>query len=99
VRTGKRIEIGPKAKSLPVARVSKDAGEYIHWSGDSRSIHWTPGPHPFTRALPDTFSFVAGAPDKLPEAPAKGRPIGFDAATDVPTGTLAFGGDAVRPRE
>ena len=25
-------------------RVSKDAGEYIHWSGDSGSLHWALGP-------------------------------------------------------
>jgi imidazolonepropionase-like amidohydrolase/Tol biopolymer transport system component len=95
VRTGKRIEIGPKAKSLPVARVSKDAGEYVHWSGDSKSLHWTLGPELFTRALPETFDFVPGAPQKLPEPPEKGRPIGFDATADVPSGSLAFVGGRV----
>ncbi|HSP94415.1 MAG TPA: amidohydrolase family protein [Thermoanaerobaculia bacterium] len=95
VRTGKRIEIGPKAKSLPVARVSKDAGEYLHWSGDSRSLHWALGPELFTRALPETFAFVAGAPEKLPEAPEKGKPIGFEAASDIPSGSLAFVGGRV----
>jgi imidazolonepropionase-like amidohydrolase/Tol biopolymer transport system component len=95
VRTGKRIEIGPKAKSLPVARVSKDAGEYIRWSGDSRSLHWALGPELFTRALPETFAFVPGAPEKLPDPPEKGRPIGFDATADVPSGSLAFVGGRV----
>ena len=95
VRTGQRIEIGPKAKSLPVARVSKDAGEYIHWSGDSKSLHWAMGPELYTRTLPETFAFVPGAPEKLPETPAKGRPIGFEAAADVPTGSLAFVGGRV----
>ena len=95
VRTGKRIEIGPKAKSLPVSRVSKDAGEYLHWSGDSRRLHWALGPELFTRALPETFAFVPGAPEKLPDLPEKGRPIGFDATTDVPTGSLAFVGGRV----
>ncbi len=95
VRTGKRIEIGPKAKSLPVARVSKDAGEYLHWSGDSRSLHWSLGPELFTRALPETFAFVAGAPEKLPDAPEKGKPIGFEAASDIPSGSLAFVGGRV----
>jgi imidazolonepropionase-like amidohydrolase len=75
-----------------VARVSKDAGEYLHWSGDSSSLHWALGPELFTRALPETFAFVAGAPEKLPEAPEKGRQIGFEAASDVPSGTLAFVG-------
>ncbi len=95
VRTGKRIEIGPKAKSLPVARVSKNAGEYIQWSGDSRNLHWALGPELFTRALPETFAFLPGAPEKLPEAPEKGRQIGFEAAADVPSGSLAFVGGRV----
>jgi imidazolonepropionase-like amidohydrolase/Tol biopolymer transport system component len=95
VRTGKRIEIGPKAKSLPVARVSRDAGEYLHWSGDSKNLHWALGPELFTRALPETFDFVPGAPEKLPEAPEKGRPIGFEAVADVPSGSLAFIGGRV----
>jgi len=95
VRTGKRIEIGPKAKSLPVARVSRDAGEFLHWSGDSKSLHWAFGPELFTRALPETFSFVPGAPEKLPETPEKGLPIGFEAAADVPSGIVALVGGRV----
>jgi len=44
VTTGKSQEIGPKATSLPVRRVSEDAGEYLHWSGDSTRLHWALGP-------------------------------------------------------
>jgi imidazolonepropionase-like amidohydrolase/Tol biopolymer transport system component len=95
VRTGKRVEIGPKAKSLPVARVSKNAGEYVHWSGDSKSLHWALGPELFSRALPETFAFVPGAPEKLPDPPETGRAIGFEAAADVPGGSLAFVGGRV----
>ena len=46
-----------------------DAGEYLHWSGDSRRLHWALGPELFTRALPETFAFVPGAPEKLPDQP------------------------------
>jgi len=95
VRTGKRIEIGPKAKSLPVVRASRDAGEYLHWSGNSASLHWSLGPDLFARALPETFAFVPGAPEKLTEAPEKGKPIGFEAASDMPSGSLAFVGGRV----
>ena len=95
VRTGGRVEIGPKSKSIPVARVSKDAGEYLRWSGDSKALHWALGPELYTRSLTDSFAFLAGAPEKLPETPAKGAPIGFEAAADAPRGTVALVGGRV----
>src|SRR5262249_2785174 len=95
VRTGKRIEIGPKAKSLPVARVSRDAGEDLTWSGESKNLSWPYGPEPFPRPLPDALAFLPGAPEKLPETPEKGQPIGFEMAADVPSGSVAFVGGRV----
>jgi imidazolonepropionase-like amidohydrolase/Tol biopolymer transport system component len=95
VATGKSYEIGPKASAVPVARVSKDSGDFLHWSGDSRRLYWSLGPELFERDLKDSFAFVDGAPAKLPEAPAKGRMIGFESATDSPTGLTAFVGGQV----
>ena len=43
VPTGKAVEVGPKAGAVPVARLSKDAGEGLHWSGDARRLHWSLG--------------------------------------------------------
>jgi len=95
VDTGKAIEIGPGAKNLPVARVSKTAGEFVHFSGDSKTLHWSLGPELFSRDLKDAFAFLDGAPEELPEAPAEGRNISFEAVTDVPTGQVAFVGGRV----
>jgi imidazolonepropionase-like amidohydrolase/Tol biopolymer transport system component len=95
VRTGRKVEIGPKAKALPVTRVSKDAGDYLHWSGDSRSLHWSLGPELFSRSLPEAFAFLAGAPEKLPEPPASGTPIGFEAAAETPRGGFALVGGRI----
>jgi imidazolonepropionase-like amidohydrolase/Tol biopolymer transport system component len=95
VRTGSRVEIGPKSKAIPVARVSKDAGEYLRWSGDSKSLSWSLGPQLFTRNVTDSFAFLAGAPEKLPDAPEKGTDIGFDQAADTPGGTIALVGGKV----
>ncbi len=88
----KPIDVGPKADGLPVARVSKDAAEYLHWSGDSTRLHWTLGPELFTRELKQAFAFVEGAPETLPEPPARGLDIGFDVDTWAPKGKLAFVG-------
>ena len=38
-------------EALPVATVSRDAGEWLHWSGDSKKLHWSLGPELFTREL------------------------------------------------
>jgi hypothetical protein len=92
VHTGKSIEIAPGMKAVPTTTVTKDAGEYLHWSGDSQRLYWSLGPELFSRDLKDAFAFVAGAPEKLPEAPTSGIHIGFSRPYDVPSGKVALTG-------
>ena len=94
-RTGRPIDIGPTAQAYPVQRVSRDAGFFLHWSGDSRRLYWTLGPELFTRDLGHTFSFVEGGQAKADEAEAKGIPIGFTARSDKPSGVIALVGARV----
>ena len=93
--TGRPLEIGPKEKSLPRAVLARDAGNYLHWSGDSRRLHWTLGPDLYSREVRHSFSFVEGAPEKLPEPVAEGRSLGFDAETARPDGLVALVGGRV----
>ncbi len=95
VITGKTVDIGPSGSAVPLAKVTKDAGENVHFAGDSGALHWSLGPELFTRKLTDAFAFLAGAPEKLPEAPATGTKIGFEVDSDRPTGTLALVGGRV----
>ena len=92
VSTGKAISIGPKASSVPTSRVSQVAGEYIHWSGDSSRLHWSLGPELFTRELRESFAFMEGAPEELPEPPAEGLNISFTRPYAKPEGTLVLTG-------
>lgn len=92
VPTGKTVELGPKATSIPVAKVTRDAGEYLRWSGDSKALHWSLGPELYTRELKDAFAFLDGAPAALPEPPAHGVDLSFDSTADVPEGAVAFVG-------
>jgi imidazolonepropionase-like amidohydrolase/Tol biopolymer transport system component len=92
VPTGKKVDIGPKSSAMPVRKVSRDAGEYLHWSGDSNTLHWALGPELYSRELKDAFAFMEGAPEELPEPEEKGTPIGFSASTDVPRGSVALVG-------
>jgi imidazolonepropionase-like amidohydrolase/Tol biopolymer transport system component len=104
VRTGKTVDIGPDTKALPVKKVSKDAGEYLHWSGDSSRLYWALGPELFSRDLKDAFSFLGGdtpasSADAKAATPAPadapGTNIGFTQGYDMPSGKLAFTGARV----
>ena len=94
-RTGRPVDVGPAAQTYPVQRVSRDAGFYLHWSGDSRRLHWALGPELFTRELASSFAFVAGGQAKAAEPEAKGIPIGFTVKSDQPQGVVALVGARV----
>ncbi len=95
VETGRRVDIGPKSKAVPVTRVSKEAGEFLHFSGDSSRLYWAFGPELYQRDLKEAFAFLPGAPEKLPDAPAQGLNIAFNAPVDAPSGVVAFTGGRV----
>jgi imidazolonepropionase-like amidohydrolase/Tol biopolymer transport system component len=92
---GKTVVASKDSKALPVTKVSKDSGEYLHWSGDSKRLYWALGPELFTRELRESFRFLAGAPEKLPDAPEKGLNISFEAQADAPSGAVALVGGRV----
>jgi imidazolonepropionase-like amidohydrolase/Tol biopolymer transport system component len=101
-RTGRPVDIGPATQSYPVQRVSRDAGFYLHWSGDSRRLYWALGPELYSRDLADTFAFAPAAPGAAPaprtlrtDPEAKGIPIGFTAKSDKPSGSMALVGARV----
>lgn len=92
VRTGQAVDIGSDMRSLPKARVARDAGLNLNWSGDSRILFWSLGPTLYARPVMQSFAFVPGAPDSLPAPTDHGIDIGFTAKQDVPSGALALTG-------
>jgi imidazolonepropionase-like amidohydrolase/Tol biopolymer transport system component len=91
-RTGRTIDLGPNVSGFPVTRISRDAGMYLHWSGDARRVHWTLGPDYYTRDLERSFAWLANGGDSAAEPEAMGVPIGFSTPTDVPRGAIALVG-------
>jgi len=92
---GKTLTVGAKADALPVKQLDVNAGDYLHWSGDSQKIHFSLGDELFTTALTNTFGFVAGAPKELPKPVESGLKIGFREASDKPNGSIVLSGARV----
>ncbi|MFK8115271.1 MAG: amidohydrolase, partial [Rubripirellula sp.] len=55
VSTPEPIVVGPNAKGLPVTKVSEQAGDFVHFSGDSQSLHWSLGPELFSCSLTEAL--------------------------------------------
>jgi Tol biopolymer transport system component/imidazolonepropionase-like amidohydrolase len=89
-KTGREIDLSAKTKAVPLKQVTRDAGIYLHWSGDSRKLHWTVGPQYFTRDLQHSFTFVSGAADSIAPPDTAGIDVGLTLETDVPAGAIAF---------
>ena len=92
VAAGRPITVSADGKSLPQARVTRDAGDWLSWSGDSRRLQWSLGPELFSRDLNQAFTFVDGAPDELPKPDEHGINLSFQAKADMPEGRMALTG-------
>jgi imidazolonepropionase-like amidohydrolase/Tol biopolymer transport system component len=88
--SGKSLELGKDMGAVPMSGVTRDAGQSLHWSADSKKLHWTMGDAYFTREMDKTFSYLPGAPDSLPGMDTTGVKIGLELKTDKPTGTIAL---------
>lgn len=91
-RTGRPVTLAPGSGAYPQARISRDAGFFLHWSGDSQTVHWSLGPELFSRELSRTFSFLNSGLEAADAPETAGIQIGFDAVADVPAGVVALTG-------
>ncbi|MEO8796050.1 MAG: amidohydrolase family protein, partial [Daejeonella sp.] len=91
-KIGNAQDLSSTNKSLPLTKLSRDAGNYLHWSADGQRINWTLGPQYFSREIKNAFTFVDGAPDKLPAIDSVGLNIGLKLKSDIPEGKIAITG-------
>ncbi|MFT4536279.1 MAG: imidazolonepropionase-like amidohydrolase [Saprospiraceae bacterium] len=88
--TGQPFGLSAKTKAVPVAQVAKDAGINLHWSSNSKKLHWTLGNEYFTEELTDRFLFLDGAVDSIPPIDTVGLKINLMMDMDKPTGKIAL---------
>ncbi|NRF38130.1 amidohydrolase family protein [Pedobacter foliorum] len=92
VTTGAPLDLSSTNKAIPLTRVTKDAGTYLHWSNDGSKLLWTLGEQYFSREIKNTFNFIEGAPQTIPPLDSTGIAIGLRLKTDVPDGITALKG-------
>ncbi|HTL82163.1 MAG TPA: amidohydrolase family protein [Bacteroidia bacterium] len=88
--TGKSLDLSRDMSQVPMQCITRDAGQSICWSGDSKKIWWTMGENYFSREISQTFDFLPNAPDSLPAMDTVGTPIGLTLTSDKPKGTVAL---------
>nr|MBP6625654.1 amidohydrolase family protein [Chitinophagaceae bacterium] len=87
---GKTIDMTAGTSAIPVKKVSKDAGINLHWSADSKVLHYTLGDQYFSIKLDQRFEFVANKPDSSFKEPEKGIAVNLKINADKPSGILVF---------
>ncbi|QRM87704.1 amidohydrolase family protein [Lacinutrix sp. WUR7] len=80
-QSGQAIDLTDTSKFVPITQLSKDAGINLHWSKESKKVHWTLGNTYFTAE--------ASEETKLTET---GITINMVVKTDKPEGIIAFKG-------
>lgn len=90
--SGKTLSLSGGMGSMPVKQVARDAGINLHWSSDSKKLHWTLGQEYFSTELNKKFSFLPGAPDSLPGMDTTGIKVGLVLNSDKPKGMIALKG-------
>jgi imidazolonepropionase-like amidohydrolase/Tol biopolymer transport system component len=90
VYTGGEQDLSAANKAIPLSKLTRDAGTYLHWSKDSQKLMWTLGPKYFVRDIRNAFPFAGDGTDKTPVIDTAGIDIGLKLKTDVPDGRIAF---------
>jgi imidazolonepropionase-like amidohydrolase/Tol biopolymer transport system component len=84
---GKTINFGKGGEALPLKQFDVHAGEYLHWSGDGKTLHYMLGDQLFSQPIGNSFAYTP------PPAPAQGSA----AAAPAAAGTPAAGSPAAPP--
>ncbi|WP_057831432.1 amidohydrolase family protein [Colwellia sp. TT2012] len=106
VELGDVIDIGPKAKNLPVEQLSIRAGEGINWNGKSNEIYWSLGADLYQSSVQGLFDISAKVSEQEKDQQAdktasqvknkvKVTHLSYQQKVDIPSGRVAFVGGTV----
>ena len=87
---GQTFEVSGTQKSLPMTKVSTDAGINLQWSADGKELNWTLGNKHYNVEVKNAFTFLEGSPDSIKDVQTTITDINLDLSTDRPSGVVAF---------
>lgn len=90
ITVGNALELGSGNRSLPLKKISKDAGTCMHWSANSKNLHYILGSKYFTKPLKIAFDNFQDLKDNLPVTDSATISLGLKLPADKPLGKLAF---------
>jgi len=93
-RGGNPLTLGTEVASLPVARASRNGGNFPAWSGDGGTLYWSLGPTLFSATTGDLFP-PADDDQNGYEPPASGVSLAIELEADVPRSTVVIEGARV----
>ena len=94
---GQAVAVDETASAMPVVRASKGGADYIGWSADGRSLHWSIGPDLRTASVAQMFRAAPkGEDDKAAFTPPEsGVSLSFTRPADKPSGMTVLTGARV----
>jgi len=105
VERGDVIDIGPKAKNLPVEQLSVRAGEGINWNGKSNELYWSLGANLYQASVKGLFEITGKEAEANTEEEAEEKTkagpkvkvtnLSYKQKVDIPSGRIAFVGGKV----
>ncbi|GAB2995467.1 amidohydrolase family protein [Psychrosphaera aestuarii] len=99
-KVGTLQSIGPKSSWVPVGQASKTSGSEMHWSADSKTLHWSNASTLYSRKVEDTLKHLAKGDEALPEPTSEGIDLSFEVKADIPDSKVALvGGKVVTMRD
>ena len=83
INSNSGLELSSSNKALPLTKVTRDAGTYIHWSKDSKKLNWILGSSYYSADIKDLTDDKAGSDSAAID-------INLRLKSDLPNGSIAL---------
>ncbi|MBT8084710.1 MAG: amidohydrolase family protein, partial [Woeseia sp.] len=92
---GNPLELGTSVGSLQMTRASGDGGNWPHWSGDSKTLHWSLGANLYSANLDALFAVETEEGEGGYVPPASGVSLSMQRTADKPDSVVALTGATI----